>query len=379
MLQRILQSPDFHASRRCHDFIQFVVEQSLAGLQDGLKERTIGVQVFGRPVTYDTNADGIVRIKASEVRKRLAAYYAGAGKEDSLRVELPVGSYVPHFYRLPPLAVEKPVEPLKEVEAVPAENPQIPRGILRRWAPGVLGLLVLGGVAFAWRSQKPSITDRFWGPVLQSKEPLLLAADYTPVYLLRPLREAGKPEPPVTVPDFILQTDQYLGGGDLVAAAKVSAMLGRQGQELNVRVGKGVSFEDLREAPCVLIGYSATRWSQLTKDFRYCFDENGMVRDQGRPTPWLARLTRDSHTDLDYAIISRANLPQTHACMILISGSTQYGTESAANLITTPELLEEAMRSAPKGWEKRNLQLVLQVKVIANAPGTPTIIASHFW
>jgi len=387
MLQRILQSSDFHSSKRCHDFLQFVVEQTLAGLPNGLKERTIGVQVFGRPITYDTNADGIVRIKASEIRKRLAVYYAGQGKDDDLRIELPVGAYVPRFYRIPPSDVGKPtpvVEDSGPMEVVVPEEALPPERSpsFRRWMPaaGALVLMMTGvGFGLAWRHLHRSAMARFWGPVLDSSEPLMVAAEYTPVYLLRPLAAPDKPPRPAVESDYVVQTDQYLGGGDLVAAAKVTGMLGREGRAFNVRVGKGVSFEDLRGAPCVLIGYSITRWSQLTKDFRFSFDENGMVRDQGKPTPWMARLTRDSHTDLDYAIVFRSYLPQTHAAMILISGSTQYGTESAANLVTTPELLEEAMQGAPKDWEHKNLELLLQMKVIANTPGTPTVIASHFW
>src|SRR5437899_1863425 len=76
-LQRILKSPEFRGSKRCQDFLSFVVEQTLTDAPQGLKERTIGIAVFGRSLTYDTNEDGTVRIKASEVRKRLTLYYAG--------------------------------------------------------------------------------------------------------------------------------------------------------------------------------------------------------------------------------------------------------------------------------------------------------------
>src|SRR5581483_9328687 len=74
-LRIILQSTEFRGSKRCQDFLQFVVDETLNGLPNGLKERTIGISVFGRDALYDTNEDGTVRIKASEVRKRLALYY----------------------------------------------------------------------------------------------------------------------------------------------------------------------------------------------------------------------------------------------------------------------------------------------------------------
>jgi len=65
--------------------------------------------------------------------------------------------------------------------------------------------------------------------------------------------------------------------------------------------------------------------------------------------------------------------------LILISGCTQYGTEGAADLITNPELLAGALREAPAGWQHKNLQLVLRMQVIANAPASPKVVAAHFW
>jgi len=82
-------------------FLRFVVEQTLAGKTEALKERTLGVDVFARPSHYDTNDDPIVRVTAGEIRKRIAQYYQEPGHEEELRIYLPLGSYVPHFF--PPL------------------------------------------------------------------------------------------------------------------------------------------------------------------------------------------------------------------------------------------------------------------------------------
>jgi hypothetical protein len=65
--------------------------------------------------------------------------------------------------------------------------------------------------------------------------------------------------------------------------------------------------------------------------------------------------------------------------IVLVSGCTQYGTEAAAELITDSTLLGDALRGAPDGWQGKNLQLVLHMKVIANAPASPQVIASHYW
>jgi hypothetical protein len=99
-LNRIVSSKHFRNSKRYPSFLRFVVEHTLAGKTEVLKERTLGIDVFARPSDYDTNADPIVRVTAGEIRKRIAQYYQEPGHENELRIDLPLGSYVPHF--LPP-------------------------------------------------------------------------------------------------------------------------------------------------------------------------------------------------------------------------------------------------------------------------------------
>ncbi len=389
-LQRILESSEFRSSKRCQDFLTFIVGQTLAGLP--LKERTVGAGVFGREASYDTNEDGIVRIKAGEVRKRLGLYYAGCGKQDEVVIDLPVGHYVPSFTLAPrnglgslsPISIDDP-------RAAPAtEHPEnqifeAPRTRGVRWkfafAFGLLLVITVAAVA-GWKLYSPaSVLDQFWEPVLRSRDPIIVATSYAPVYypssFLGPPRATDAPHNN----DFVLLSDQYVGGGDLLAAAKISGMLSRTGHPYAIRVGNAVTFEDLRTSPAVLIGYSSTYWQDVTKGFRFFIDhDQGAVSDNGKPTDWYPHhLRTDFHTDEDYAILSRAFNPQTHTMIVLVSGCTQYGTEAAAELVTNPVLLAEALRGAPDGWQRKNLQLVLHVKVIANAPASPQVIASHYW
>jgi len=97
-LQAVISSDTFAGSKRCQDCLRLVVEHALAGELDALPERMIGVEMFGRPVDYDTSNDAVVRVRATEVRKRLAQYYGQAKSAPSVRIELPPGSYVPEFH-----------------------------------------------------------------------------------------------------------------------------------------------------------------------------------------------------------------------------------------------------------------------------------------
>src|SRR5689334_10329076 len=97
-LERILNSRSFAAVKSARGFLRYVVEETLAGRGDQIKEYVVGVAVFDRREGYDPRADGVVRVEATRLRNRLRDYYEGEGITDPLRIELPRGSYVPVFH-----------------------------------------------------------------------------------------------------------------------------------------------------------------------------------------------------------------------------------------------------------------------------------------
>lgn len=385
-LERILASPEFRSSKRCQDFLRFVVERTISGQPEVLKERTIGIEVFGRPASYDTSADGIVRINASEVRKRLAVYYALPERHTDVRITLPVGNYVPQFCTNGKASGEVA---LRAVDPIPVSFAG-GTGILSQPATGVdqrpkfrrkvalwtvALVLVAAIVSIRWFDlRRPTtVVDQFWNPLFQGSTPILIVPAYVPTYDRAPTSLNGT---------YTLMTDQYVGGGDLLAVVQVSSMLMRMGHPYNVRMGTEVSLDDLRNTPTVLIGYSSTQWADVTNKFRFFVDDSshGMIRDNGKPTDWYPhRETVEHHTDEDYAVISRAFDPETHAMLILVSGCMQYGTEGAARMITNPDQLAAALHGAPKDWQEKNLQLVIQLDVVANSPASSRVVASYYW
>jgi Tol biopolymer transport system component len=109
-LESVISSKAFVGSKRCQDFLKLVVEHTLAGDVDALRERMIGAEMFGRPVGYDTSNDAVVRVRATEVRKRLAQYYSEVTTSPPARIDLPPGSYVPEFhFSSPPRLRDEPV------------------------------------------------------------------------------------------------------------------------------------------------------------------------------------------------------------------------------------------------------------------------------
>ena len=155
-LRNILSSEAFKGGKRAQNFLQLVVEHALAGRLDNLRERMLGVEMFGRPVDYDTANDAVVRVKASEVRRRLGQYYASCASPPAVRIDLPPGSYVPQFSFSG--VAEPPAEsPVQLQPTGPAESPslpirRLPFGVSRRFLALAGCLLVAAVVAFfVWK------------------------------------------------------------------------------------------------------------------------------------------------------------------------------------------------------------------------------------
>ena len=375
-LNRVLASSEFRSSRRSQDFLRYVVEHALNGQSDQLKERTIGIEVFGRATDYDPGGDATVRVKAGEVRKRLGLYYAEQGPNDPVRIDLPLGTYIPEFH-----SVEAPAPP-EHVAADEPTAPVIPTPAGKTRGPRIVALaaaLCVVAAGIIWLRTRPANTplDQFWAPVLMRDAPVLLSAAYVPVYGLDPERN-----PAPRGEDFVLLNDQFVGGGDLIAVSRLSAMLTRMGRPYRLKVGD-VSFQDLRTGPAILVGYSYTRWKEISREMRFFIDGSRHpigITDNGAPTAWsLPNLPANRRTDEDYAIVSRVFHPDTHAMLVELAGITQYGTDAAADLVSNPDLMAEALRAAPSGWQRKNMQLVLHVKVISGSPTSPKLVAAHFW
>ena len=165
-LKEVLASHAFAGSKRTQDFLELIVTHALEGEFDQLRERMIGAEMFGRPIGYDTGSDSVVRVKATDVRKKLAQYYAEAKEQPAIRIELPSGSYVPKFHfeiprnangsevpEKPDLAATTPVPPPEAVIPAPAASKAIDlhsraqRGF--RWLAFALAILVLAGIGYA--------------------------------------------------------------------------------------------------------------------------------------------------------------------------------------------------------------------------------------
>jgi TolB-like protein len=126
------------SDRLCR-FLRYVVEETLAGRSQAIKEYTIGVEVYGRPADYDPKIDATVRVEAGRLRSKLAKYYSGEGSAGSVRIELPRGTYVPVF------STGNIAE-----SSLPARRVPIKTNERRKWILLTLSVIILVAATCMW-------------------------------------------------------------------------------------------------------------------------------------------------------------------------------------------------------------------------------------
>jgi hypothetical protein len=364
-LERLLASPTFHTSKRLSAFLRYIVEQTLENGGGDLKERVIGVKVFGRSPDYDTGAEPVVRVSAGELRKRLAQYYYEPAHTAELRIELPTGSYHPVFH-FPAPATEL-LEP--ETAIVEIQQPAIvqtgvrSRGRKMAIAGGAAGVLAAGIAAVAIFAMPGDAYNQFWQPVTRADGTVLIYA-------------GGN------------HADNRMVVEDALALVDLAGDLRAKGKAYRILTEPELTPETMKQGPSVLIGGFTNPISRrLTEQLRFTFArdaETGPAYIQDRQNPgrrdWLipANLGPDaSYTD--YAIVSRVFDPVTDRVAVVSAGIRRRGTFAAAEFLSHPEQLAALSARAPRDWRRMNMQAVLSVAVRDGKAGRAQVIASYFW
>lgn len=396
-LEIILNSPAFRQSNRSRQFLSFVVRHKLDGHEDLLKERTIGAELFERKADYSTGDDPIVRVQAGDVRKRLEHYYKEFGHESTFSIELPVGSYVPEFHF-----------PSDELPVVATESVPKRRKVFL-WLLPIACAVVVAVPILIWLARatpKPTALDDFWAPVFTTSRPVLICLPklvlYLPSYDL--FQKYSKTHPKtfqtaierfsqelpldpnqkIAWKDMKAYPDLGLVSGDVYAGFRISGSLNRINKENQLRIGNASSFEDLRSSPAVIVGAFSNRWTlEMTSSLHFVFAEHNdvfWIEDQSTAGKrWLSNLGPRGEVVEDYGLVTRLLDSKTGQLVITVAGITAPGTDAAAQLISDPGYLTEALKSAPADWKKKNMQFVVKTEVVDAVAGRPQVVASYFW
>jgi hypothetical protein len=396
--ERILADPLFRNSKRYSNLLRFIVDRTLKGQIDDLRERIIGIEVFRRSPDFDSSIDPTVRVAASEVRKRLALYYAEPTREQELRIEVPVRSYVAEF-KVPS---QSPLSSLVDEGAARQDRQSIPQQNLpesmtssrRRWLLYASSAVVLVALVFvSWglrRALSPgSALDEFWSPVTDGAGSVLLCIGSSSAG-----QSSVQPSPPAasgatrTGRNELPPQRGNVPMTDVNVAVAFDSFLRGKAIETVIRPASAASLSDLRLGPELLIGSFDNEWTmRLGADLRYRFQRES---DQG--LRWIENSAEPGNKDwavdmsvpldqrtTDYALISRVLDPTTGQWWVGIGGLTGLGTLAASQVVIDPKAMATVAPHLPKEWERKNLQVVLAVKVVQGSTGVPQVISAYSW
>ncbi|AXC12045.1 Adenylate cyclase [Acidisarcina polymorpha] len=416
-LERIIGSPHFRNSKRYPNLLKFAVEHTLAGRTDLLKERTLGIEVFGRLNDYDTSADPVVRVTAGEIRKRIAQYYQAAGHRHELRIELPIGSYVPQF-----LLPESPTEVLPaDVEDAPAEisdrvldpssgvpsdeptldaSDSLPAHLTQKpslslhaaMAILILGILIAGaGFIFRQQPDYPGEKgiDYFWKPILAADGPALIvigvhSLDSSGNDLSPALHVAYGSEDKQNMLSSMIRSEM-VPVSDIVSYSHLTRLLTRRDHSFETQGASETTFEQLQRGPVVLIGGFDNVWTlRLTSTLRYRFENPrallGVIVDSKHPDQrWSFDNGQSAVSDSrDYAIVASLFDPRIQQQVLIVAGIGKSGTAAAAEFLTNDKYLATWLAQA-KVTMGKNVEIVLSTEILEGQQGPPQVIASQIW
>jgi hypothetical protein len=406
-LSAIVSSHHFRNSKRYPALLKYVVDKTLDGQADQLKERTLGVEVFDRPPDYDTNADPVVRFSAGETRKRIAQYYHENGKDSRLQIDLPLGSYVPEFTLRPVYPVESNgnatpslglIEPqflngtplLREDKTGASQDSLDVSGRKQtrsaantyvRWAAILLTAIASVGLYIAHRAAEPTLAEKMWGPLLTSPGSVLFVVGNGPRGLFSSSdAEQTAPASPAHGPY------NHISFNEAVALSRLADVLVKHSKPYQIKEADLATLQDMHERPVVLIGAYNNLWTmRLTQPLRFHFQKDGLlVRIVDAKNPdnhdWSVDYTKPYSSALsDYAIVARYVEPTTNSRTLIVAGIGAYGTEAAGESAATPQAVEKLLAGLPNGWENKNLEMVVKTAIINGEAGPPALVSSTTW
>ena len=394
-LTQILASPAFRNSRRNSDLLKYLVERTVEGKTEALKERNIGVDVFARTAEYDTATDHVVRSAASEIRKRLAQYYLEFGQEADITLDLYPGSYIPQFglRREGPRDAtdsERQETPIpKTADARPGSRPLgtwlVLFSVFCAGAVLALGVTLLA----SHRAQTP--VDRFWAPLISHPGPVLLCiGNARHAGALADAQQVAGGGPPAGSPGLTVQpiAAAPVTAEDAMTLARIAGTLQAAGKGFRILAEQSTSLDDLRQGTAVLIGALNNDWVlRLTGVLRFRFEDAKagdriFIRDSKSPSQaaWHPiPSTRSGEYTTDYAIVARCWNPETSQMVVVAAGAHRWGTRAAGEFLTNSESLKKLEALAQENRDRKNLQVVLSTEVVRGIPGPPNVVAAHFW
>jgi hypothetical protein len=424
-LKEVLEGSAFKGSHRSGQFLKYIVEQAIAGHFESLKERVIGVELFGRSPSYDTGDDAIVRVTASDVRRRLLQHYGKYGTNSQFRIRLPLGTYVPEFSREPHNSVvdAHEAEPLSEVTVVspepvpvvappPPATPPIIGHTAVPWLAIAMVITVLNlltGIAMLWNhsSRKAEALSVLpWSTFFISPRATQIITSDPNIAEIQAFtgdqisvsdyaNHNYLPNPKALTPAAERFCRSILRGDksaalDVPIAVNIAELAQTSSKKISVRTARSIQISDIKnDDNFVFLGSPRSNpWSGLFApllDFRFVFDKKlgSEIIQNDHPRqhelPYYVPTAPGWATGQSFAIIAFVQNPDQNGHVLLLAGANGEGTEAAGKLATDLTRLSLALRNCgiPSPGPTQHFEMLLQLNTMAGSPNNVDVVACH--
>src|ERR1700689_5049082 len=394
-IDHIIKSHSLRGSESLCKLLQYLAKQSLDHPNAPLKEYQIATEVYGRHADFDPQSDSTIRLKAGRLRMKLAEYYASEGASDPIVVKIPKGSYHLTFEpRLPDPQTQPPAAPATEaprsivVEVVP-----------RAWRVAVAVLLlalivssiVLG--IMLWNRKSPAPISAgvsaspaagplasFWRPFTADvEEPWVIYSNAAFV---------GRPETGMRYYNSLQDSksavyDHYTGVGEVLAIHALDDAFGALGRRILVKRGSLFTLDDVKNHNLIFVGSPSENLSLLDipnmEDFVFQRVASGkrqgdlsIVNKHPKPGEANAYLASPSDAPLteDYAVVGLVPGIGSGRYVMILAGTTTFGTQGAVEFVCRQESVEKLLQSIPhsSGEQIKPFEALVRVKIARGVP-----------
>lgn len=414
-LNDLLASRHFKASRRCSDFLQYAVRQVLEGQVHSLKERSLGAQLFGRAAGYDTNSDPVVRATAGEIRKKLAQHYQESSSS-SVRILLPVGSYVPLFQIEREAAGDaRPNEaappPAARAQSVHPAAPSIRKAsgkqrftARKRWLAVFAGAAIvacllifnpglreIGAVRGASRLHGGATAiASFWAPFVADRGDTVVVFSSLGQQSQQHMLDGVAYHSGISTGD--IASPGISGVGEVMGVHALDGVFASLHRSLWAKRSNFFSFDDAAHENVIFLGSplanSPLRLLQSNGDFVFQMvtDPEGkpaLAILNHRPRPNEPRkffaTAADSPIKQDYAVIALLPGMLPGNKVLILAGITTFGTQAAAEFVSRDSSLKTLLAhlKATREGQIQPFEALVSVKIDDEVPVQETVLAVH--
>jgi len=420
LVERIASSTPFRRSTRLRDLLIYVSRCSLKDGRNKVHENEIGAAVFDRPADYDTNIDPIVRVNATELRKRIEAYFDSEGANETIIMEIPRGGYTPAFrYRpvQPQIITDTAVpDPLPIHHAPGADLETAPAPDRQRWM--FIGLLLAGAMLivltacclffwsqyralhrslYAWQD-KPTVSA-LWSDIFSASPDTDVVVADASIGLLQDLSKmnfslddylnhsyVGELHSKDLNPDIHATLNRIvawnLQSQDDIKLARRILALDPLGRNIHLYSARDYMPDLIKRDNVVLIGgLLSNPWDELYEDrmnFTATFNSNGPISVRNR-TPGAGEQPIYTQTDsVAYCAIAYVPKPDHNGVALIIEGTNAEASEAAGDFL----LSEDALSGFKKMLHSQKLpyfEVLLKVSSVRSTPLTATIEAYRIY